>query len=490
MLGTAVSAWQAIRATRAEASATAARIEAEANFSKALAAVDEMLTQVGHETLANIPQMEPVRRTLLEKALTFYQDFLQQRSTEPRIRLESARAYQRVSDIYYMLGQHLQAEQACRQAIAIFAELEAQFPDVSTYREEAAESYRRLGPLIESMAGQIEEFAKESEHALRQALTRLEKLAAEFPDEPRYGYALANTYGELAHILWVDGRCEEAETVCRKAIELHGRLSNRFPAMPDEHAALANHYSRLGEVLQQVGRHDEAERYFRGAVELERKTAEHAPAVTKYQWSLALGLHRFGKSLYSNGQPQEAEQAFQEALTLQEAIVQDFPNVWDYRWELTFTLADFGEMLGRGGRSDEAQTQFARAVEIYRPTLEYRERAVREFPAETGPHRWGYGSYGFLANLLRVAGRAEDAIAVRRKKTSFKESNAAKFTEDQFNPFKLAFDHAFLADLLKVTSRHEEAAKEYLRAAELLKQPVTKPPEHPDEVHQLSDLAP
>ena len=42
------------------------RLHSEANFAKALEAVDRMLTRVGEEELKDMPKMEQVRRSLLE----------------------------------------------------------------------------------------------------------------------------------------------------------------------------------------------------------------------------------------------------------------------------------------------------------------------------------------------------------------------------------------------------------------------------------------
>src|SRR4030095_4927362 len=79
--GTVFSAWQAIRATRAEGQTLAElrekekqytraeneRARAEAHFLKTLEAVDALLTEIGQKELASMPHMEPVRRRLLEK---------------------------------------------------------------------------------------------------------------------------------------------------------------------------------------------------------------------------------------------------------------------------------------------------------------------------------------------------------------------------------------------------------------------------------------
>ena len=50
---------------------------AERNLREAMKAVDQMLTRVGDERLASVPQMEPVRRQLLQDAVDFYQRFLE-----------------------------------------------------------------------------------------------------------------------------------------------------------------------------------------------------------------------------------------------------------------------------------------------------------------------------------------------------------------------------------------------------------------------------
>ena len=56
-----------------------------------------MLTEVGEQKLANVPQMEPVRRALLKKALKFYQAFLEQKSDDPVVMREVGRAYGRTT---------------------------------------------------------------------------------------------------------------------------------------------------------------------------------------------------------------------------------------------------------------------------------------------------------------------------------------------------------------------------------------------------------
>src|SRR5262249_33862449 len=84
------------------------RLEAEANFRKARAAVDTFLTKAGDERLRDVPRMEKARRELLEQAVAFNQGFLNQRGDDPEIQLELALTQGRLAKIYRQLGQEVE----------------------------------------------------------------------------------------------------------------------------------------------------------------------------------------------------------------------------------------------------------------------------------------------------------------------------------------------------------------------------------------------
>ena len=86
-----------------EKTANEQRQEAQANLKEALAAVDQMLTRVSEERLRHVPQMEPIRRDLLQDALKFYQRFLERRSDDPAIRRETALAYGNMGSLHFQL---------------------------------------------------------------------------------------------------------------------------------------------------------------------------------------------------------------------------------------------------------------------------------------------------------------------------------------------------------------------------------------------------
>src|SRR5262249_31996490 len=98
-------------ATRSRDEALAAKAQAELeqkraqrNFQQAQDAVDQMLTTVGAERLANEPRMEKIRRDLLGRALVFYERFAATEGESTGIRFKTGMAQQRVGDIQEMLG--------------------------------------------------------------------------------------------------------------------------------------------------------------------------------------------------------------------------------------------------------------------------------------------------------------------------------------------------------------------------------------------------
>src|SRR5207245_1934214 len=104
--------------------------------------------EVGEVDLAEVPQMEPVRERLLRKALGFYKEFSLERQTDPALRQDVGRANSRLGDILAMLGEHAEAEKAYGQAITLLETLAAEAPEEADCRRCLARSYNNLGVLL------------------------------------------------------------------------------------------------------------------------------------------------------------------------------------------------------------------------------------------------------------------------------------------------------------------------------------------------------
>src|SRR5262249_14416672 len=126
---TTAAYWQARasekHARQAEGEARQHADQARGNLLLARQAVGEMLSAVGDTELAEVPQMEPLRRALLEKALRFYQGFLRDNGTDPSVRFGASEAHARVAHIYAVLGQHGEAGKSHQECIGLLQALAA-----------------------------------------------------------------------------------------------------------------------------------------------------------------------------------------------------------------------------------------------------------------------------------------------------------------------------------------------------------------------------
>ncbi|MGE0761087.1 MAG: protein kinase, partial [Pirellulaceae bacterium] len=154
----------------------AERDRAEENFSLAMRAVDEMLTEVGEEQLAYEPHMDQKRRVLLGKALDLCQLFLRQKANDTRVQFETAQAYRRMGDIERWLNNYAQAANAYQQALGILKGLRAQDPANSEYRRWLGYCQNYLGEAYRQLSR-----TADAEAAYQRAITEEQSLHTQFP---------------------------------------------------------------------------------------------------------------------------------------------------------------------------------------------------------------------------------------------------------------------------------------------------------------------
>ena len=115
---------RATKSCRSRRKRRQALVEAEENLQTARDAVDKMYTRAAEE-MRDKPQVEQIRRALLEDALRFYRGFLKKKSDDPAIRYESALSQRRVGEIYGFLGDLKESLENHRQATAMLTALVA-----------------------------------------------------------------------------------------------------------------------------------------------------------------------------------------------------------------------------------------------------------------------------------------------------------------------------------------------------------------------------
>jgi serine/threonine-protein kinase len=331
---------------------------AERNFTHARDAVDQMLTEVAEVELADVPQMQPVRKRLLEKAQRFYQGFLEQRRTDPGVRREAGRAQIRLGEIDELLGDHVGAERALRQGNATLADLVRDSPNQSDPLRDLARGRDDLGMLLKK-ANRF----KESEAELRAALRLREGLAAELASEPADRQGLADSRYHLAVLVTrLRGRQTEDEAAYREALRMEEALVAGSRDHPGYRRKLARYLNNLGLLLASTGRTREAEDDYREAVAILEGFVANVPPAPGDRWQLARCYANLAVLLRAERRPDEAEAACLKAQTLHRALGSDFPDVPDYRHELASILNNTGLLAKEKGHPQEAERAFREAL--------------------------------------------------------------------------------------------------------------------------------
>ena len=337
----------------------------EADFALARAALDQSLASVDRDpatTDVDGPQVQQLRRELLETAERFYTASVTRESASEtsrrnvgfaHLRLghvnrmrerfdEAEREYQgavarfktlatadpanaedraALANAYTWLGEtlghkparHLDAELAYDNALKLQQVLLQESPQNTQYQSELARVHGNRGILRSSTAG----LAPAANLDFHEAIRLLEPLTG---SNDRSARELARAYNNLGALLSLDPeRSGEVVTLWEKAISIYERLVIKDPGDRHTKLALAILCNNLAALLNDRGRAAEANRRSRMALGLIESLSRATP-------SLAIaraGAHNLRGMILQADDPSEAAAEYEEALDLFEQLQTD-----------------------------------------------------------------------------------------------------------------------------------------------------------------------
>ncbi len=392
-----------------------------------------MLTEVGAVDLADVPQLTPIRRRLLERAQVYYRSFLADHERDPGLVEVTARAQGHLGEVYDLLGNTPAAESAYRQVLVLLREPVKANPGTVALEAEFARAANNLGVVLKKR-----HHLAEAEAALREAIEHRELLRNLPEDEFRYGRELAESLYQLGTVLARQpARRAEAQDLYKQALTLQGWLEQVVPGWTDVTRDRARTLNNLGNLQRAIApervlpsyqqaaalqeqlvkrfpdfpgfRRELGRTYQNIAVARSRDTAagdEFArraidtlhrlvldfPSVPAYRHEEATAHRTRGQVLAQGNQPAAAEEAYRAAVAIEEKLAQEFADVPEYQQRLADVQGTLAAFLGQGSRKDEADQLFRRA-------LTTREKLLREHPENADYHRdlsWTLNDLGFL----------------------------------------------------------------------------------------------
>jgi tetratricopeptide (TPR) repeat protein len=365
--GTAVSTWQAFRATRAEGlaqsrltaetrartdaetarrdavsarndaeaardrerelrdDADAARAKSDENLRLALDALDRISISAAKEWLPRVSGTGGKDLALVREALGFYETFAQKNEDDPKIRWEVGRAYWRVGWLYRNVGRLTDAEAAYQRAIVILGRLTAEAPDNLKYRDYLSSSYLHLGLVLRDA-----DRHPLAEQAIREAVAIREKQVADFPTEHRIRSSLANALCNLADLLLANRRFGEADESSARSLELLERLHVEFPDNKEYLGILGRSLGGRGSLLAALGRNEEAEQNYLRALGYREQLAAQS-SDRDIQFDVVRTCAGLAELMLDSKRFADAERYARQAIAIDQRLTDRYPGVGLYR---------------------------------------------------------------------------------------------------------------------------------------------------------------
>jgi tetratricopeptide (TPR) repeat protein len=403
VIGVAATAWQAIRASRAERVAEARAHDAEMESAKADAvttfltdmlasvdpsqargrevtvreALDAAAGKIDGGAMTKQPAVEIAVRNAIgstyaglglfdeaERQLRTALDLESRTTASPLVRADTD---SRLVNVLYQSGKYAAAEPVAREALKLRREA------LGTSHADVATALDDLGAILMAAGN-----SAAAEPLMREALTIRRKLLA--PDDPDLAVGLNN----LAYVIWKKGDFQQAESMYREALSIdRRRLGNDHPEIPSR---LIN----LVVLLSEDSRPQAAEPLAREAVATRRKIlGDQHPA-------MANTLDALAGVLEDQGKDSEAERLLRDALAI---AVRSFGEV---HRETARQQLHLGWLLWKEGAYAEAE-----------PLL---RTAAVNIPKIYGPdHRMARGALANLAHDLNSLGDARAAESTARQ---------------------------------------------------------------------------
>ena len=433
------------------------------NLRLAQDAADGLLGEVGDVELADIPQMEPVRQRLLEKARAGYQQFLVEQSDDPQVRWGSVRSQVRLADIQALMGDVPRAETTYTQAVAELERLAKADPANADYRHDLARALHGQGVLLKD-ANRFQQ----GETSLREAI-RLRDELARLPDataEDRQ--ALADSRYQLGSLLARSGTAQTRdEAAYRAALEIQQGLVKQFADRPEFRTRLARFRNNLGMLQYATGLVSEAEVTFRATLELLAPSLEGPEKLPAPRWQYARASNNLGALLLSQRRGAEAAEPFGRARDLLRTLVAEFPSVPQYALELSSVEYNLGFLAGKRHPRE--------AVASYQEAARLLETVKKRFPGVPAYRMKLATAEAAIADILGATAPAEAEAALVK---ALKEQSALMDEYPGVMEYKriAGRGHYLLAKLL--TGYNPAEAVRHLEEARALHKQVLQP--HPD----------
>lgn len=283
--------------------------------------VEEVLVPSLMHWLRSSEKMADLPDELLDKMLATWDEVASREGNDPKKRLTIVRGYFRLSQVLANRQDRCRTEEALQKALVRMEKLIADYPDNPDYQLELS-GYYTMAAIYAWTNGRGEESIELHEHS--RAI--VEVLLREKPKGPILLDVLANRDRNLAALYGELLRWKEAVLALQRTEAVVREMTLKYPDKGICWNGHAIQQERLSQAYRALGRGEEAVSAARTAVEAGTRAVEKSPRDTEYQIALVGYYSTLGNQLDAMGRLREAREPYEAAVRHAAKFRRDHPN--------------------------------------------------------------------------------------------------------------------------------------------------------------------
>ena len=360
-----------VRASRDQAQASYAEAQLQRDIAEksrgwARDTVREYCILVSEETLLKQPGMHRLREELLQKALAYYQRFLDEREKDPALREEVAQAYYFIGKITREIDSPANALPYYERSIELQKQLLSESPDNHQLSTSHGTTLNAIGDSMLRL-GDIEQ----AKDFFQQASDVRQKVAKANPEDDEAARTLANSLMNTGFVHYVQRDVEKAVSLMKRAQALRmARVAQSEEQNPKLQSDLGKGYYLLAVTSRDKGDLVNSETNFLQAIEIFSELLQETPTNLTYQRDLAACQRMVGDLKSQTGQPAEAIEYYQTAKDTLENLRLRSPDVLEYSSNLAGVYMNLGSQLEYQEQTEQALHFHQQAIQLLRELSE------------------------------------------------------------------------------------------------------------------------
>jgi serine/threonine protein kinase len=429
-------------------------------------ALDDMTSEVINNLMAKQGQkLEPAQEAFLNRSLTSYVEFAADAGAGEEERAGVAAAFARTASIRQKLGQIPAANKDRLAALAGYQKLADDFPGQPRYRQDLATAHHDLADLLL--------YIKKNEDADREERLALEmqrKIVDENPNDADKLDLLSRRLVTLGNILIARERRKEGFEFQREAVATARKAIELSPGKLERRTQLASILMSFAAQARGAKQPDQSRVALEEAVRLYKSVLKEKPDSVLARHYLGQTTSMLAYDLAQQGRTDDAFRIWGESSTVLKKLVNDFPTVPEYRQTLADQIGKRAIGQANAGRMKESEEDFRENVAIQR-------RLAEDFPSIVNYRNGLITALGNLGALFQMTGRLEESQACQREAIALNRRLIEEIPGTQFYRFGLANKLFNLALVLENQRKRVEAAETVLESIELLRPLIEQSPE-------------